>query len=267
MNLAKGDGDADRQKERVRNQFGISASDYATSEVHARGESLLAMVKRVQPQSDWHALDVATGAGHTAAIFAPFVEKVIATDITEEMLRATAKTMGSLGLTNVTTEPADAESLPFEDGSFDLVTCRLAFHHFSAPLKALEEFHRVLKPGGRLALSDNYCTDDVSDARFYNEFEKLRDPSHVEVYSLPRLEAMLQDAHFSISSVEKFEKEFDFEPWAERQRVSETNKRVLKQMLNQTPSGLLEWLKPKVAKDKHYFTLHEVVLIGLRGAA
>ena len=85
------------------------------------------------PQPDWHVLDVATGAGHTALAFAPLVARVVASDITGEMLAEAAKLAGARGLANVETAHAEAGNLPFPDASFDLVTCRLAAHHFPAP--------------------------------------------------------------------------------------------------------------------------------------
>ena len=64
----------------VQQQFGAHAAAYATSAVHAKGASLGRLVELVQPKSDWRALDIATGAGHTAAAFAPHVAHVIASD-------------------------------------------------------------------------------------------------------------------------------------------------------------------------------------------
>src|SRR3979409_1446367 len=97
---------------------------------HARGASLGRLVELVQPKASWQALDVATGAGHTAAAFAPHVARVIASDPTAEMLQGAAKTATARGFANMETAPADAEALPFEDARFDLVTCRIAPHHF-----------------------------------------------------------------------------------------------------------------------------------------
>lgn len=48
----------------------------------------------------------------------------------------------------------DAQNLPFESGTFDVVASTLAFHHFPEPLKALSEFHRILKPSGLMVVSD-----------------------------------------------------------------------------------------------------------------
>ena len=70
----------------VQQKFGAAAADYAASAVHAKGESLARLVELVGPQRSWRALDVATGAGHTALALASHVAHVVASDITDEML-------------------------------------------------------------------------------------------------------------------------------------------------------------------------------------
>ena len=173
----------------VRSQFGAAAADYATSEVHAKGESLSRIVELAAPQTTWHVLDVATGAGHMAAAFAPHVASVVASDITAEMLTEAGKLAASRNLLNMTTATAEAGSLPFADETFDLVCCRLAAHHFPSLERFVSEVQRVLKKRGRFALVDNVAPDrellpDASDEDLedvliaYNAFEKLRDPSH-----------------------------------------------------------------------------------------
>jgi ubiquinone/menaquinone biosynthesis C-methylase UbiE len=82
---------AENTTDLVKSQFGVAAADYATAQVFVKGEGLARIVELTQPQPDWHVLDVATGAGHTAAAFAPHVASVIATDITDEMLAEAAK--------------------------------------------------------------------------------------------------------------------------------------------------------------------------------
>ena len=117
----------------VQKQFGAAAADYAASAVHASGPSLGRLVALVSPQPHWHVLDVATGAGHTALAFAPLVASVVASDITGEMLAEASKLAAVRRLANVETTRAEAGNLPFPDASFDLVTCRLAAHHFPDP--------------------------------------------------------------------------------------------------------------------------------------
>src|SRR5690606_464441 len=128
----------------------------------------------VAPQKDWRALDVATGAGHVAYAFAPHVARQWATDVTEEMLAIVRKEADKRGLANIRTAFASAEALPFEDESLDLVTCRIAAHHFESIPAFLDEARRILKPGARLALVDNVMpAGSVGD--YVNAFERLRD--------------------------------------------------------------------------------------------
>lgn len=236
---------SDGLKRSVQIQFGASAAAYATSEVHAKGESLTILAELLAPQPTWQVLDVATGAGHTALRFAPQVANVIATDLTPEMLRQTAELASKRGLTNVETKRADAESLPFEPASFDLVTCRLALHHFPNPRQAIQEMARVLKPGGWLGFTDNVVVADQSAAGYYNAYEKLRDPSHNWVYPVARLQAMFEQAGLTITATRQLSKEFEFHQWADRMQVSEVNKQKLRQMMQQLPATLQPLFAPR----------------------
>lgn len=251
-------------KNQVQKQFGTdqAISGYATSDVHARGESLAILADLIIPQPDWRVLDVATGAGHTALRFAPHVARVVATDITPGMLDKTAELAAKRGLTNVETKIADAEALPFDDVSFDLLTCRLAFHHFPNPRRALGEFARVLKPGGLLGFTDNITVPNKQAAGYYNAYEKLRDPSHNWVYPLVQLEAMFEQAGVTIQVKRQLSKEFEFHKWADRQNVSAADKEKLLEMMKNIPEALTPLFAPRWADGTMYFTLHEAVLIG-----
>jgi len=100
-------------KSLVQSQFGANAERYATSRVHAEGESLSRLVEAVQPRPDWEAIDIATGPGHTALAFAPKVRHIIASDVTREMLQVARGLAENRGLTNVSFAEMPAEKLPF----------------------------------------------------------------------------------------------------------------------------------------------------------
>lgn len=255
---------SDELKAKVQAQFGPSSDAYATSDVHAKGESLGLLVELVNPQPDWVALDVATGAGHTALAFAPRVARVVATDLTVEMLTKTAELAAQRGLTNVETKPADAEALPFDDASFDLVTCRIAMHHFPNPRQALAEFARVLKPGGVVGLADNITVPDKQAAGYYNAYEKLRDPSHNWVYPLVRLQAMFEDAGLKVEATRELSKEFEFHNWADRQHASAATKEKLLEMMRNIPESLQPLFAPRWADETMYFSLWETVIVARR---
>jgi ubiquinone/menaquinone biosynthesis C-methylase UbiE len=251
----------DDLKTKAQAQFGVSSDAYATSDIHAKGESLAILVELVKPQPDWQVLDVATGAGHTALTFAPHVAHVIATDLTGAMLTKTAELARARGLMNIETKIADAESLSFDDASFDLVTCRLAFHHFPNSRQALNEFARVLKSGGILGFTDNITVPNKRAASYYNAYEKLRDPSHHWVYPPGRLQAMFEQAGLQVIAVRELSKELEFHDWADRQHVSEADKEKLLEMMRHIPRALKSLFAPRWTAGTMYFTLHEAVLM------
>lgn len=251
-------------KTAVQKQFGASSEAYATSEVHARGESLSLLVRLLPLKPSDVVLDIATGAGHTAIAIASKCAQIVATDITQEMLDTARRLADEQGISNISFQFADAEKLPFDDNRFDAVTCRLAFHHFPNPVSALAEFHRVLKPGGLVGFTDNFSVEDPDDALFYNHFEQLRDPSHVCVYPLTRLRRFFTDTQLEIVDQHYLCKEFEFHQWADRQNVSETEKRTLLELAGNVPNGLLDSFRPRFANDTFYFTLWETVIVAKR---
>ena len=182
----------------IQQQFGPNADKYVTSTVHAGGASLQRLVELTHPQQDWLVLDVSTGAGHTALTFAPKVARVIATDLTPQMLSTAQRLASERGSGNIEFKPADAHSLPFEENTFDLVTNRITLHHYTDARKAIAEMARVCKPGGMVALVDNIVPPDKQIAGYINHFEKMRDPSHNWAYPAPRLEAYFAEVGLKV---------------------------------------------------------------------
>lgn len=245
----------------IQDQFGANASKYATSPVHARGESLARLVELAQPQPDWLVLDVSTGAGHTALAFAPRVRRVIATDLTPQMLDTARKLATERNITNIEFKPADAHALPFDDNTFDLVTNRIALHHYSDARQAIAEMARVCKPGGVVGFTDNIVPPDKVTAGHINHWEKLRDPSHNWCYPIERLQRYFQAAGLTVEHVEEFVKEMEFEPWASRMGCTEETKSELRRLLDTAPPGAREFFNPRVVDGKLWFSLREAVLV------
>ena len=245
-------------KDSIRKQFGENAESYAISKVHSQGGSLERLVQLVQPDAAWRVLDVATGAGHTAFAFAPYVAEVRATDITFEMRRQAQELARTRELHNIVVEEADAEKLPYGDQSFDLVTCRIAPHHFSDIAAFVKESARVLRVHGILAIVDN-VVPDAGPGDYINAFEKLRDPSHNRCLSVDEWIALLVDHGFDIQVYETMNKEMDFEFWAKRH--DENMQRYLRAMLTGSAAAAADFLKPSVTESGISFQLTEGIFI------
>ena len=259
-------------KSLVQAQFGANAANYASSAVHATGASLARLVELVGPRSTWAALDIATGAGHTAAAFAPHVASVIASDLTPQMLLEAAKLATAKGFANMTTAPADAEALPFADAAFDLVTCRIAPHHFPDIPTFVSEAQRVLRPGGTFALVDNVAPDaattpDFSKAELrdadltYNAFEKIRDPSHGRALTTGAWLEIAADSGLEIVHTEHQLKAMDFDTWCRTMAVPSDQVPRLAAMLREAKPALAAFLRPTETDGHLAFTLAELILI------
>lgn len=129
------------------------------------------------------ALDVATGGGHAALFAARRGWQMTLGDIAAGMLENARKLLAEEGF-EAKTAQFPAETFPFADGSFSLVTCRVAAHHFSDPAAFVQESARVLHPGGYFVLIDGSLPDDSPEVdAWLNAVEKWRDPSHGRLIS------------------------------------------------------------------------------------
>jgi ubiquinone/menaquinone biosynthesis C-methylase UbiE len=249
----------------VQQQFGRHAERYVNSSDHSRGESLDRLLALVAPRHAWRVLDIATGGGHTALAFAPHVESVIASDLTPEMLRAARKFIREKGHTHVRFAAADAGALPWTEGAFDLVTCRVAPHHFADCGAFVREMFRVLKTGGVAAMIDNVVPEDPAAADYINAFEKLRDPSHQRALTDAEWLRVFEHVGFEIQHRELFRKPRGFEFWSDMQGLDAATKVRLQQMLLAAPPPARAALAPEyTAGGKLQFYLTELLLIAIR---
>lgn len=243
-----------------RTQFGRSAGQYLTSTVHANKSALDDMVQAVKPKGGT-VVDVGCGAGHTAFAFAPHVDRVIATDITPEMLEVTSLAGIDLMLTNLQTQHAWAEELPFEKQTVDGITCRLAAHHFRSIPEFVTESFRVLKPGGWFIVVDNFGIDDPVDDQELQDIEKTRDPSHVRSLRIDEWKQIIERAGFVLRSVVPSYKPIPFDDWAKRMHVDPETTKDLERRMRESSGALREYLQPTDGPDGFFFHLGEVQIV------
>jgi ubiquinone/menaquinone biosynthesis C-methylase UbiE len=186
------------------------ADAFRESAIHREGPDLDLVVEWAEPGEGVVALDVATGGGHVARRLREAGCDVVTVDPAPGMRP---------------TVVARAESLPFEDASFDVVTCRIAAHHFEDIEAAVREMARVTR--GRVVVEDN-----IFRGEHVEEAEKLRDPTHVRCYSEDEWRAFFERAGLTVEALERFERRQDFEAWMARVETPEEDVARVRELLS-----------------------------------
>ena len=250
----------------VQKQFGATAEAYTLSAGHGDATALAFLVSLAEPRATDAALDTATGAGHTALAFAPHVQSVVAYDLTPAMLAETAKNAAQRGLTNVTTQQGPAEELPFQDESFDIVTVRLASHHFADNPRAVWEMARVARTRGRVIVVDNYGPENAALDEQLQVIEKLRDASHVRSYRLSVWRATLEQAGLQIEHeiTDRYSESprgMDFDEWVRRSKTPADRVAELRRLFLGASAELRDLLTIEVDGESIWFRLPQVTFL------
>ncbi len=246
-------------KEKARRQFGKQADAYAKGSIFVDIVHLSEVVKRSGVAKNHRVLDIATGAGFLALEFAKKADSVIGCDLTRNMLLKAREKEKTSGLNNTGFLLSDVESLPFPDESFDIVSCKFAFHHFPNPKKALFEMRRVCRD--RLVLVDGVSSEDADKSLFHNRLEKMRDPSHVRIYRLSEIEEMFNEAGAYIKEISHREIPQDFEEWMTRAGTGEKRTKIIEQLMVQSLDGDRTGLHVRLDEGKLGFTYDTIILI------
>jgi SAM-dependent methyltransferase len=185
------------------------AEAYRTSAIHSSGEDLDLVVAWCEPAEGVTVLDVATGGGHVARRLREEGATVVTVD-------------PAPGMQADTTAPAEA--LPFADGSFDAVACRVAAHHFADVLTAVKEMARVARD--RVVICDNTFVSESSE-----EADRLRDPSHVRNYSAPEWHSFFELAGLDLVDEAFMERPLEVQPWLDRTGTSPADQARVRELL------------------------------------
>lgn len=145
-----------------------------------------------------HMLDIGCGTGTLTwqcLRLGPFVEHITGLDLSEHMLAQANAKVAQAGFTGkVSFTAGDSENLPFEDNSFNVVTCCNSFHHYPHQDRAVREMHRVLEKDGHVIIIDGSRDDPVGS--FIFDVCVTRVESHVHHCSHQRFRHLLTDAGF-----------------------------------------------------------------------
>ena len=168
------------------------AEAYRLSREHGEGWDLDVLVEWAQGSRT--ALDVASGGGHVARRLREAGMQVVSSDPSPGMAADVI---------------CSAEDLPFDDSSFDAVTCRLAGHHFGDVEAGMAEMARVAK--GLVLVVDNLWMGDSDE-----EASRLRDPSHVRNYTADEWRAFFTEVGLEVEEERVGERRIAVDPWLAR---------------------------------------------------
>jgi SAM-dependent methyltransferase len=186
--------------EAVLEEYGKLAPHYDRRWSFYVERTLRETLSRLELRAGESLLDVGCGTGmllEALSISVPDA-KLSGVDPSPEMLEVARKRLDAA----VILEESHAESLPFPDASFDVVVSASAFHYFRDPLGALEEMARVLRPNGRLVVTD-WC-DDYVVCRICDLWLRLFGRGHFRIYGEKQCRQFLEKAGFTDVRVDRY---------------------------------------------------------------
>jgi SAM-dependent methyltransferase len=157
------------------------------------------------------------------------------------------------------------DKLPFDDNTFDLVSCRVAAKHVADVYRLVVEARRVLKLNGILAVHDVIVPDHKRAAEYLNAFERLRDLSYVNAYSQTYWRSTFLDADLTVERVEIKQQSVKLHEWA--QGCSAYVMERLHILLHQAPRPVADWLQPTcIGTTDTTFEQHFIFIMGKKSS-
>ncbi len=189
----------------IDDQFTRQAAGFAAAPELHNDAILDLLIQAGAPQPSDTVIDIACGTGSVVAAFAPHVTKAIGLDATAAMLAEAHKLAADKALHNVQWHNGSAYDVPYPSATFNIVTCRFAFHHMESPRDVLAEMVRVAAPGARIVLCDAVASEIPEKAAAFNHMERWRDPSTIEFRTRAYLEDLYTKAGLGVPTIAHFQ--------------------------------------------------------------
>lgn len=244
--------DSEKTQFMTQELFERKSQEYSTSSLLADKRNLKLLLKLTEITKNDRILDIATGTGFLAAAVADTGAELIATDFTMAMLEKARVALEDRN--NTVLALADAAKLPFTDDSFDVVTCRIAVHHFAEPETAFAEMSRVCKTGGRVLVMDVISSEEENKSELQNRIGKLRDQSEVRQWRISELESMFRQNGLNISRTELWPHMMAFNEWIRLGGADETTAEKIRAMMIDSMDGDKAGLNPEYRDGELVFT-------------
>lgn len=243
------------------NGFTQNADLFRTSDAHRLLADLQQALEQIPSVAGQECLDVATGTGHTALYLAEKFAHVFAVDINDQMMRVAQEESDRKSL-SVRFLKSPAEELNFDDETFDLVSCRLAAHHFTDCQAFLAEAFRVLRNRGHLVLIDNTVPEAGPAADWINDFEARRDPTHQRCLTATEWDRLLKNQGLTKIWSDLYPNRMAYEPWMARMGVESNKVESMWQELLQAPDEVQQfWTPENSSEGQRFVTLRRLLLV------
>ena len=244
--------------------FGIQAAGFDSKAMNfTKREFLDYTIQATGFGASDRVLEVAAGTCACGRSIAPHVSQVVCLDLTPQMLAVGEREAAKQGLSNMRFVVGDAESIPFEGGSFSVVISRLAFHHMLHPERVFSQMLRVLKPGGKLVLIDMEAAEPALRST-EDEIERLRDFSHVRNLSRDEMLGLYRQAGLTVAKCEVTRIPVALDAWMElTQTPSELRKQITDRMMADIRGGAKTGFGPYLEGDKVYFNQRWILIVGV----
>jgi SAM-dependent methyltransferase len=211
-------------------RFDRTADLYAEA---ARSKDWSAFVEWCRPQPGQRALDVGAGPGLLSAALSAVVAEAVALDPSQALLGHAPP--------GVRAVVGEAESMPFGDAEFDLVTCVNSLHHVADMPGTLAEMARVLRRGGSMVVQDYLADSDPEQAERWETVERLRDPGHQRLPREGEVAGLLASHGLTLDEEMRWDSTWQVEPWLAMSATPPLRAREARRMIGADSFTLTTW--------------------------
>jgi ubiquinone/menaquinone biosynthesis C-methylase UbiE len=242
----------------VKTQFDKQAQNFNSWSVTKNKEYQVAYFDFCEISALDTLLDFACGTGDYAIAAAPRVKYVHGVDISKGMIEIAKKQAEQANVKNINFICNAVESTPFEEGSFSIIICRSAFHHFNDYTRIFDEMLRCCQAGGRISIQDIVAYPDEKVDNFFEEFERAVDISHNKTLSKEFIKTLYTQRNINIKKSFEIEVDLNLQDYLGHARQSEESKSKISKLLEK---GLND---PDISKyffvkDQNMFFKREVL--------
>lgn len=215
----------------VKRQFDKQAQNFSSWSVTKNKEYQEAYFNFCEISVQDTLLDIACGTGDYAIAAAPRVKYAYGVDISKGMIEIATKQAEQANIKNVSFLCNPVESTPFEDGSFSIIICRSAFHHFNDYTRIFDEMLRCCQTGDRVSIQDIVAYPDKKIDNFFEEFEREVDISHHKTLSKEFIKTLYTQRDIKIKKTFEIEVDLNLQDYLGHARQSEESKSKISELL------------------------------------